>query len=504
MLRLSRIGFVSATLIFSLISPLQIQAIDKLPSTSLAKNQKISVQNSDVDQVQSIETPPLADQRLQKTLIAQNRPLSALLVSERSRTRSLVGLFKARFSANRQGGINNSLQAAVDSPSIEQIKQVAKQQNATLVEYSIISDESTVNGKRQTKESELYIWVVKPTGEIAFRSVDLKPLWQKENTSLTDLVTGSREQIGVRSLGVKGGLLNISPVEKEGDRVSPNYQKLHQLLIAPIADILPKNQSDKVIFIQQGVLFQVPFPALQDEKGKYLIEKHAISTAPSIQILDLLHQQRQSITNANDVLVVGNPDGAMKPPKIGEAPRKLLSLPGAEAEAKAVANIYNTQALTGKSATKAAVIERMPSAKIIHLAMCMFVDDVGGSQMPGVIPLTPSGNDNGWLTAEEVSKLNLNAELVVLSGGDTANGRITGDGVIGLPRAFMAAGARSAIATLWMVSDTTPVLLMSEFSKNLQQNPDKSMALQKAMLTTMKQYPNPRDWAAFTLIGEAE
>jgi CHAT domain-containing protein len=98
----------------------------------------------------------------------------------------------------------------------------------------------------------------------------------------------------------------------------------------------------------------------------------------------------------------------------------------------------------------------------------------------------------------------LNADLVVLSGGASANGKITGDGVIGLPRAFIAAGAKTVVGSIWEISDkpTVLLLLMTEFYKNLQTNLDKSQALQKAMLTMIKQYPNPRDWAAFTLIGD--
>ena len=89
-------------------------------------------------------------------------------------------------------------------PSLDKIKQVAKQQNSTLVEYSIITDEFSVEGKQEAKESELYIWVIKHTGEITFRQADLKLLWQKEKTSLTDLITSSRESIGVSNGNVKG------------------------------------------------------------------------------------------------------------------------------------------------------------------------------------------------------------------------------------------------------------------------------------------------------------
>jgi CHAT domain-containing protein len=115
-----------------------------------------------------------------------------------------------------------------------------------------------------------------------------------------------------------------------------------------------------------------------------------------------------------------------------------------------------------------------------------------------------SGNDDGLLTASEILKLKLNAELVVLSATNIGRGKITGDGIISLSRSLMSAGVSSIILSLWFVPDAPTAKLMTEFYRNLQQNPDKAQALRQAMLTIMKSYPNPKDWAAFTLMGEAE
>ena len=98
--------------------------------------------------------------------------------------------------------------------------------------------------------------------------------------------------------------------------------------------------------------------------------------------------------------------------------------------------------------------------------------------------------------------MKLKAELVVLSACDTGQGFITGDGVIGLSRSLITAGVPSVIVSLWSVPDAPTASLMTEFYKHLQRNPDKAQALRQAMLTTMKQHSDPKDWAAFTLIGE--
>ncbi len=76
--------------------------------------------------------------------------------------------------------------------------------------------------------------------------------------------------------------------------------------------------------------------------------------------------------------------------------------------------------------------------------------------------------------------------------------------MIGLSRSFISAGVPSVMVSLWSVPDAPTASLMTEFYRQLQRHPDKAQALRQAMLMTLKQYPNPIDWAAFTLIGEAE
>ncbi|MEH1986367.1 MAG: CHAT domain-containing protein [Nostoc sp.] len=101
--------------------------------------------------------------------------------------------------------------------------------------------------------------------------------------------------------------------------------------------------------------------------------------------------------------------------------------------------------------------------------------------------------------------MKLNADLVVLSACDTALGQITGDGVIGLSRSLITAGTPSVIVSLWSVPDAPTAELMTEFYRNWRERKlDKAQALRQAMLKTMENHPNPKDWAAFTLIGEAE
>ncbi|MBW4479981.1 MAG: CHAT domain-containing protein [Tolypothrix brevis GSE-NOS-MK-07-07A] len=463
----------------------------------------------DTNKISIFEKQTRTYRLLQQILIAQNQPDKALEISESGRARAFVELLSQKLSPNPKE------ESKITPPDLNQIKQIADSQNATIVQYSIIYDESKNESKAQKQESKLYIWVVKPNDEkIEFTEVNLNKYLQADDINLEELVNNSRESFGVYRNASRAKtpvtntpgkrdqfLITINP-ELEKENLTEYLEKLHKILIAPIAQFLPKYETQRVIFVPQGELFLVPFPALIDETGKHLIEKHTILTAPSIQVLELTRKAKEDKKQINPrkALVVGNPtmpDASLK------------SLEGAEAEAKAIScpTLLNTKPLIGKAATETEVVAKMPQAKIIHLATHGLFDDLRG--LGSAIALAPSGKDDGLLTAEEILnfKQKLNADLVVLSACDTGRGRITGDGVIGLSRAFISAGVPSVVVSLWAVPDGETAFLMERFYENWLQNidePDKATALRNAMLTTKQKYPNPRQWAAFTLIGEAE
>jgi CHAT domain-containing protein len=443
--------------------------VNRLADSELALRLAISAQESlriglvDANKVSLAETQASTYRILQKVLIRQNRPDAALEIAEQGRARAFAELLASRF----QNKSIAEIQAIAKPPNLEAIRRIAKTQNATLVEYSII-DSST-----------LYIWMIKPTGEITFRTTSLDP-----KVPITQLVENSRQSIAVR-----GNSSNAAT--PKGD-----LNQLHKLLIAPIAADLPKDPNQRIIFLPQGPLFLVPFAALQDDQGRYLIDQHTLSTAPSIQTLQLTREQAKLAQTNGNQLIVGDPTM----PSFENV--QLGNLPGARQEAIAIAKLLNTQPLIGGQATKAAVVKQMPTAGLIHFATHGLLNNVPGD-VPGAIVFAASDQDNGLLSASEIFDLKIKADLVVLSACDTGRGAITGDGVIGLSRSLIAAGAPSIVVSLWAVNDSSTSLLMSEFYRNLKTNPDKAQALRQATLTTKKNFPNPRDWAAFTLIGES-
>jgi CHAT domain-containing protein len=151
----------------------------------------------------------------------------------------------------------------------------------------------------------------------------------------------------------------------------------------------------------------------------------------------------------------------------------------------------------------------MPKAQIIHLATHGTFQDKKGEGLQSALAFAPSGQNNGFLSANEIIDLKLNASLAVLSACDTGRGEITGDGVIGLSRAFIGAGVPSLVVSLWKVDDESTKALMLQFYQNLLKSPDRAQALRQAMLSTQHQSDSPRwaapkYWAAFLLIGESK
>ncbi|MDX2096660.1 MAG: CHAT domain-containing protein [Leptolyngbyaceae cyanobacterium bins.59] len=468
-------------------------------SAAVIEQVRSNLGSNDLDKVYFLEEQASVYRLWQTALLAQKQPEAALEVSERGRARAFVELLARRLDTGR----NPVNQAATPPITLSAIQQVARDHQATIVEYAILKDDLKLQ-KREATATQLLIWVVRPTGEVTMRQVDLQGVLQ--GVALESLVAGSRESIGA---GNRGFSFNenrelVARATSQSQTRNQEFQKLHQLLIQPIADLLPTHPTDRIIFVPQGPLFLVPFAALQDATGKYLIEKHTILTAPAIQVLQLTRQQRHRVTKRPEgVLVVGNPQMPSLPTTVGGEPQPLPALPGAEQEARTIASLFKTNAVLGKQATKAFVVKQMENARLIHLATHGLLDDYRGLGIPGAIALAPSEQEDGLLTASEILNLNLRADLVVLSACDTGRGEITGDGVIGLSRSLISAGVPSVIVSLWKVPDASTAQLMTQFYQNLQQNPDRAQALRQAMLTTMKQYPDPRDWAAFVLIGEA-
>lgn len=433
---------------------------------------------------------------LEQVLVLKGKLTEALQVSERGRARSLVQLIVEREMKDKE---DTKLSFNATPFSAKEIRETACSCQSYLVEYSLAYTLENI--------FYLHIWVIEPTGAIYFKSV----MVGTEMAAIADLIAQSREKMG---LGTSPNFtLSKEAAARTIKDTFDTLRSLYRLLIEPIEQWLPTNTSQPIIFIPQGELFLVPFAALLDGSDRHLVERYIISIAPSIQSLAMVQQRmvaRRVNNRAMTAMVVGNPKMPVVWNIFKERAERLLPLPGAEREARSVAMLLNTQPLIGVQASESAVKNLIGEADIIHLATHGLLDwgDTKSSvvqDFPGAIALASDDLEDGLLTSAEIAaELNLKADLAVLSACDTGLGRISGEGTVGLARSLLAAGASSVVVSLWSVSDRATEALMIEFYRQIQQpGQSKAAALRSSMLLTMKRYPNPTNWAAFTLIGEA-
>ena len=163
--------------------------------------------------------------------------------------------------------------------------------------------------------------------------------------------------------------------------------------------------------------------------------------------------------------------------------------------------------LLGTEATEEAVKRRSADGSLaryryVHFATHGVLGRAGGG--PPALVLSDDGRkEDGFLGLDEVTTLKLNADLVVLSACETGRGRLDeAEGVRGLARAFLSAGSRSVLCTLWDVDDRATSTLMAGVYEGIEMGQSPADALRSAQLRMIANGKPPLNWAPFILIGE--
>jgi CHAT domain-containing protein len=148
----------------------------------------------------------------------------------------------------------------------------------------------------------------------------------------------------------------------------------------------------------------------------------------------------------------------------------------------------------------------LAKVRILHLAVHGVSSSVSPERAALVLARGANDDNDGLLQAREISEMNLSAELVTLSACDTGVGRLVGqEGIVNLVRAFLFAGARSVVASLWAADDVFTISLMKRFYANLAKGMDRGAALQQAKVELIEQFSDqavPFFWAGFTMVGD--
>ena len=191
---------------------------------------------------------------------------------------------------------------------------------------------------------------------------------------------------------------------------------------------------------------------------------------------------------------------------VAERGYSFAPLPNARAEVQSLGKLFPGGATyVGERASEEQVKkEEVGRYRYLHFAAHGYFD--GANPERSGIVLSPSGSDDGFLQAREISKFDLHADLVTLSACQSGLGKVLdGEGVQGLSRAFFLAGARSVVVSLWNVNDAATGELMRRFYSDLKAGVPKDEALRQAKLAVSKEprWRHPYYWAPFVLQGDS-
>jgi CHAT domain-containing protein/Tfp pilus assembly protein PilF len=320
------------------------------------------------------------------------------------------------------------------------------------------------------------------------------------------------EALGERAAAFRQQLARRDP------EFGPAARELYDLLLKPAAAQL--QGTTRLVIVPDGPLWNLPFQALQTAPNRFLIETHAVSYAPSLTVLREMVKLRQRKTaGAATLLALGNP--ALGVETVTRAKTVLLDekfdpLPEAAAQVRQLAAIYGarrSRVYTGAEAREERVKKEAGNYRILHLATHGVLNDASPLYSHMLLAQT-AGEDkeDGLLEAWELMKLDLNADLVVLSACETARGRVSaGEGVIGLTWALFVAGCPRTVVSQWKVEAASTADLMVEFHRRLKaRNPQPggaagaAQALRAAAVKMLGggAYRHPFWWAGFVVIGD--
>lgn len=456
----------------------------------------------------------------------------AFEASERSKVRSLLDLLA---NSDQSSSCSEMLEKQLASGPALRLSQNETRADAsgppqTLTLQQIqanILDDNTVLVEYALGDKASYAWVV-----------------DRENIRFYELPQES--QIQDSALAFRQDLLPLNPRANEpatefAQRENAERQdqqlrarKLARMLIGK----LPLKPWRRILIVPDGPLQYIPFSALPLPGGEkqrlFFLAQHEIVAVPSASALAAMRTRQRTPATAGIAIFADpvfeyrqKPSSAARGPAVKKseneraltraqhdmhAPQHIDSLPGSRKEAESIQDIFgpgSTFLALGFDANRNIVLDgRLSAFRMVHFATHGIID-IRHPEMSGLILSLVNAKgkrQDGYLLLEDIYKLKLSADLVVLSSCESALGKeLQAEGIIGLPRGFLHAGAKSVIASLWKVDDEASALLMKEFYTRMQQGESPSGALrdaQRTLINANNQYSKPYYWAAFVLEGD--
>ena len=295
---------------------------------------------------------------------------------------------------------------------------------------------------------------------------------------------------------------------------SSSVQILHKLVAQPIIKLLCDNKSrshfQELVLISDSYTSLLPLTCLFDSKAhSFFGDQFYLRSIPSLLTLGVMSQMPEVVVDIQkdkrEFCIIGDP--SIPPFHYNGDIWTLGKLPFARREAEWVAHTLGTTPMLNELATKSALLIRLMKAKVVHiathgsasigfLAFAAFMVQADGSSRH-------VQGKNVLLFPEDIEKLNISPALVVLSSCDSGRGTVKADGIQGMARAFILAGAQSVLTTLWKVPDESASVFMQYFYQYLVDGFKSSLALQKAILSVrcFAKYSQYIHWSGYQLTG---
>lgn len=313
--------------------------------------------------------------------------------------------------------------------------------------------------------------------------------------------------------------------------------EIYNTVFKPVESFFKDNNLtvDQLIVVPEGGLNYLPFEALfrpVGDEDRYLIQDYSVSYAYSFSLLDFI-SNREKVATTNSCLAFApvfseRTENARMTASTQElhgiVARDLVDksraftrngtfiepLPGTEKEIRRIDEIVRSTGMTSKYFTfedaeegvlKSGILKEF---KYIHFATHGFINEANPAYSGILMSQNNDSKEDCVLYASEIYNLEINADLVTLSACETGLGRMAfGEGIVGLSRSFLYAGASNLLVSQWKVNDESTSRLMIDFYSNIVEGASKAAALRKAKLNLLEseQFKNPYYWAPFVLIG---